>query len=400
VFLALARYYRNEGQPKEVVYHTLKGISELNQKLYPESAPYTKVEIWNQSIASAFSEKSIEHLKPGSPGTTASDPILLEYCREIDSHSNRQCSLHKKVLTREVYNSDEMATDFSCYAKNIEKMVISTGIKFIDDNAIISRSEVTTIVGAIGSGKTSISLNLLENASEQSIPSVFFSLDMVKPSLFLKLALRSTKYSQSQIKYFYKNDPVRSKEITDAVKEKFKHVHFVFASTMTMEQIRDRIFQINDSKKIELGLAICDYFGRVSSDFSDQFASLNYSALKSKEIADTTNTAFILLSQISRGQGDSSAPLRSARCSKGTGAIDEVSSVILNAWRPFMNQKDSSKDKYMRMYCAKSRMGQQKEGLLRWEGCTGKVYNMTEEELEQYSIELEKEEEDLYKNRR
>lgn len=399
VMLALARYYRNAGYPKELAHHTLKGIAELNSKLHPEADPITRDEIWLTVINSAYGQDQKEHTHPDSPGTKAEDEVLLKYCREIDAYTNRPCCLHKRVLTKEVYDSDSMAIDFSAYAKNIDKNIIKTGIDFVDETAIISRGEITTLVGSVGSGKTSISLNLLEYASSQNIPAIFISLDMVKFSLYIKLALRCTPYSMNQIKWFYKNDPKKAQEITEIVRERFKSVYFLFNSTFTMQEIQDKILELNATKKIDTGLVILDYFSRVSSDFSDQFASLNYSALQAKNVADVTNTALVLISQISRGNGDGSTPLRNARCSKGTGTIDEISSVILNCWRPFMNQKDSSKDRYMRLYCSKSRMGCQQEGLLRWEGKTGRVYNMSPEELEEYAMEIEPLEEEIYKNK-
>jgi hypothetical protein len=250
------------------------------------------------------------------------------------------------------------------------------------------------------SGKTTMALNLLENASNNDVSTVFYSLDMHRNQVFLKLAIRCTEYNKDQIKKFIKEDPDGiGKKIKQAVKERYKNVAFFFNATLTMEELRDRIFDLNKRNKTEVGLVVVDYAGRIAGPYSDSYANAKYNALRSKEMADITNSAWFMLSQIARKNGEGSIPLRSSRVSKDSGDWEECAANVITMWRPFMNLGDDTKDNVARLFLAKNRMGPQLEGLVHWNGAKGSVSNMTDFEIEEYRETRGEEEDNLYKNK-
>lgn len=397
VFFELARYYRNDGMPKDVAYNALKGIARLNAKLYPEHDPINKDEIWLQHVASVYNSDSVKEQKPGSPGIKSDNTLIKRYCDCIQN--TKTCILHgKKGNQKDVYGIDDMHNDFSHFAVNLDKNTVKIDIPFIDNNMGINRGEVTLIVGSNGSGKTTFSLNLIENANHNGIPAVMFSMDMHRNQLFLKLATKCTNYTKDQVKAAYKekNTEILA-EIKQAIKDRYPHTYFIFKGTMTFDEIKETVNGLNAQHNIDIGLVLIDYAGRIAGPYTDTYANANYNALRSKEVADNLNVAMVILSQIARKSGDGSAPLRTSRAAKDSGSWEECAANVLTVWRPFMGKGE--KDSIMKVYLAKNRMGPMLEGALNWDGSKGRVWGMSQEDWDYYTEVIEKEEEALYKSK-
>lgn len=396
LFLRLAAYYRNQGLAKEVALNTLVGVAELNAKLYPEADPYTKSELENTVINSVFNSKNFKQI-PGASGTDPENELLKKYCDLINNKTTRKCCLHSKAEHRETtVQIGSVSDSFEDFAVNFDKNTVRTGIDFIDTNMNIAIGTTTLIVGATGSGKTTLALNIMENANELGQPTVFFSLDMHKNLVYLKLAQKLTNYTQAEILGFYKSgNEVKKKEIRDLIAKKYNQTYFDFSSTLTLDQMRDKIFNIEDENKIKIKLVVVDYAGRITGQFSDRYANATYNALKSTEVANVTEAAWIYLSQISRNVGDGNAPLRTKRAAKESGDWEESATNVITMWRPFMG--DPNRDDVCRMFLAKNRMGKEVESLLRFDGAKGVIKDMTIDELADYSAIREKEEKDYLK---
>jgi replicative DNA helicase len=256
----------------------------------------------------------------------------------------------------------------------------------------ITVGTTTLLVGATGSGKTSCALNMLETSNAIDQPSMFFSMDMHKTLVYQKLAQKVTNYSGSQIKQFYATkNREKIDEIRNAITEKFGKTYFDFSSTLTLEEMEAKIRSINDKNPGNpIRLVIVDYAGRVSGPHSDAYANARYNALRSTGVASDTNSAWIYLCQISRNVGDGNSPLRTKRAAKESGDWEESATNVITMWRPFMGMGE--KDKCVRMFLAKNRMGRELEAVLHWNGAKGNITDMSQEELQTYLTEIEPEE--------
>jgi KaiC/GvpD/RAD55 family RecA-like ATPase/RimJ/RimL family protein N-acetyltransferase len=398
LFLRLAAYYRNQGMAKEVALNTLVGIAELNAKLYPEAEPYTKSELENTVIKSVYGSNTFKQM-PGASGASPENELLRKYCEALNDKTTRKCCLHSRAENRETTVQIESVSDsFEQFASNFEKNTVKTGIGFIDDNMNIAIGTTTLLVGATGSGKTTAALNIMENANALGLHTVFFSLDMHKNLIYLKLAQKLTNYTQQQILDFYKyKNYDKINLIKKAIAEKYGKTFFDFSSTLTLDQMRDKIFNIEDENKVKVKLVVVDYASRITGQFSDTFANANYNALKSTEIANITDAAWIFISQISRNTGDGVAPLRTKRAAKDSGSWEESATNVITVWRPWMG--DPERDHYMRMFLAKNRMGREVETILKFDGSKGLIRDMDLDEHSEYSSVLEKEEREYLKSR-
>lgn len=398
LFLRLATYYRNQGMDRAVALNTLVGIAELNARLYPEHDPYTKDELDNTVINSVYGSKTFKQM-PGASGTDPENEMLKKYCTILDAKTNKKCCLHSKADVRETtVQIDSVSDSFENFASNFDKNTVKTGISFIDDHMNIAVGTTTLLVGAPGSAKTTLALNIMENVNALGHHTVFFSLDMHKNLIFLKLAQKITTYNQRQILDFYKEkNYAKINEIRTLVSKKYGKTFFDFSSTLTLDQMRDKIFQIEDENKIKVKLVVVDYAGRVSGPYSDSYANATYNSLRSTEISNVTDAAWIYISQVSRNMGDGSSPLRTKRAAKDSGSWEESASNVITIWRPFMGADD--KDDVVRMFLAKNRMGREVEQVLVFNGAKGEIRDMTFDEMAEYATTREKEEKEYLKSK-
>jgi replicative DNA helicase/DNA primase catalytic subunit len=395
IFLRLSAYYRNQGLSKEVVHHTLKGIAELNAKLYPEHPPFPKEEIWT-TVNSAFNDN---YIKAGSWGTDPNNEILKKYCDLIRKHTDKKCCMHSKVdNSQSIVQIEDVSNSFQKFAENFDRNTVKTGIDHIDKYMNLAVGTTTLLVGATGSGKTTVGLNIMENANALGQYTMFFSLDMHKNLVYLKLAQKLTNYTQEQIISFYRNkDQAKINMIRETISDKYGKTYFDFTSTMTLEQMRDKIFNQEEQYGKKIKLVVCDYAGRIAGPFSDRYANATYNALKSTEIAAVTDAAWIFISQISRNVGDGCTPLRTKRAAKESGDWEESATNVITMWRPFMG--DPQRDDVIRMYLAKNRMGKELEAPLYFDGAKGIVRDMTLQEIADYTEVREKEEKEFLKTK-
>ncbi|HEY8365683.1 MAG TPA: DnaB-like helicase C-terminal domain-containing protein [Bacteroidia bacterium] len=385
LFLRLAAYYRNQGYNKEKAYNSLKATARLNAKLYPEAKPYDKTELWNTVISSVYSNGPGWKPVAGASGVDPNNVLIKKYCDALDEHTNCKCSLHAtKSATQTLMKIDEVADGFQKFAEDFDNNLVYTGIKFIDDHMKIARGTTTLLAGVSGSGKTTAALNMIERANALGQHVVFFSMDMYKNLVYLKIAQKLTPYSQDEIINFYRSkNQAKVKEIRDLIGKVYDKTHFEFSSTLRIEEVRDTVLRIEESTGNKISLVVVDYAGRLGGPHSDKYANASYNALKSKEVAEQTNAAWIFLVQVARASGDGCTPLRSKRVAKESSDWEDSATNIITMWRPFLGDPD--RDDIVRMFLAKNRMGSEIESPLRWDGAKGLIRDLDDLELEDYN---------------
>ncbi len=386
IFFRLAAYYKNQGHSKEETHGLLKGIARNNSLLYPNAEPFKKQEIWNTVLSSVYSPSANWKAIPGAAGTDKENPTIKRYCDAIGKHTSHKCCLHTESSTNDKTTMEisEVFDSFKVFAENFDKNIVRTGINFVDDNMKIATGTSTLLVGAAGSGKTTASLNMLELAGQTNQQNMFFSMDMHRNMVYLKLAQKLTNYSQEQIFDFHRTgNKIKIGEIKEIIALKYKNTLFDFSSTLTLDQMQVKILDAEQKTGNKMKLVITDYASRISGPHSDTYANARYNALKSKEVADITDVASIILSQISRNTGDGGTPIRTKRAAKESGDWEESASNVITMWRPFMG--DHERDDVVRFFLAKNRMGPELEGILHWDGAKGLIRDMSDQELMDYN---------------
>lgn len=401
VFFRLATYYRNEGLDKDLTKNLLKGIADLNNKLYPEAELISESEIDDQHIASVYNTNSNFKQIPGAVGTSKENDLLKLYCKHIDSYTDKKCKLHGAITKKSIIKVNDLFDSFSKFAENYNKNRIPTGIEFIDRYMHISTGTTTLLVGSSGSGKTTMALNMLENANKIGVNNMFFSLDMHKTLVLIKLGTKLTNYKKEEIiKFFETKNELKKKEILEAVKKYYGRTFFDFTGAVSMDDMKQKVLNINESLKEKgdhpIKLVIVDYASRIVSDHKDRYANSTFNALRSKDVADDTDAAWIYISQISRNHGDAYVPLRTKRAAKESGDWEETATNVITMWRPYYG---TDQDNIARIFLAKNRMGQEKEIPLKWDGAKSLIQDMDSDELEDYIATRESDEEEVLRRR-
>lgn len=406
IFRALARFYRNQGMNADQVHNQLKATARLNSKFYPEAESYERERIWHECVKDLFEGKDKFFNKGGWGIDPEKDDIFKKYCSSIEKYANKPCCMHNSNNKKKFYSVEDLVTNYRKFAKDFDKSIVKTGIDFIDRELEIRRRTVTLLVGSAGSGKTTVALKILENSNRLGIHSVFFCMDMDMFSIYEKLAAKHTSYSRKEIRNaikklenaqeLSKNEEIIIQETEKSIKEYYKHTTFDFSSTLTMEQMKERVLELEDSSGNKIGMVLVDYAGRISSDHKDSYANDKHNALKSKEVAQISDAAWIFLCQTSRNSGDSFIPLRTKRAAKGAGDWEEAAQNVLTMWRPFAGvdgvlAEDGSefRDNYMRVYLAKNRLGKERETLLFWAPEKGILEEMSDVNMEIYRDDIE-----------
>lgn len=393
IFLQLGNFYRNQGMDKELVHNVLKGVARLNNQLYPEAEEFSKGEIWNSVIKRVFPDD--EKINVGGWGVLPDDPVFLKYCRAVPD--NCSCPIHnQKLAKKSIVTIEDVAKDFNGFATNFHENIVTSGIDFVDKNMKIARGTTTLLVGAAGSGKTTLCLNMLEHAHKEDYSAMFFSMDMHKNLLYLKLAQRISKFTQAEIfKAFKNNDKAIINTINEKIKEHYGSTFFDFTGSLSLDDIGNKIRATEQETSKKVKIVIVDYASRLSGQYSDSNANEKFNALKSKDMADETNAAWIILNQVSRATGDGSSPIRTKRAAKGSGDWEESASNVITVWRPFMGLHEvfdkeagvTYYDQFMRVFLAKNRMGPEVEDVLFWDGAGGHVRDFKPDEKERWETE-------------
>lgn len=353
--------------PKETAYYMAKSASKLATTRNGGSE-YPKEEIWSQ-VEGVYSE----HWQGGS--FTCKDgksPWLSEICNKLGLH---KCKTDDEKIFSEL---GELSNIFNRFATDIEKNKILTGIKELDDNVTLCTSTLVGILGNPGAGKTTLALNILNNCSVNNIPSIFFSLDMGIPLVYLKLAQKHTGFSKDKIFDIFKNDKVETDRINKIIESNYGSIKFCFKSGMDVEAIRNSIISHQEKSGQKVKLLVVDYLECISGPYSDSTANTAIIANKLKDLANETETCILLLLQTQKHSSAPDEPLLSLKNIKGSSVIEQAASVVISLWREGYSPKYSNYDRFISMATVKDRFSSLWKYDFKWDGLRGIISELSD----------------------
>lgn len=378
--IRLAAYYKAQNKTREEANALIVSALQLRSMNYPNMNPWTEDDI-NRNLDQVYSENW-----NGGAYSCKTDHYLASKC----DMGTGCCGNETQAEKLNVSTISGLISSYIEHGNDALKEYPKTGIAWLDDLIRLRPKNFSIINGANGSGKTSLLILIMEHMNVQEMWHIFFSLDMADTSLFEKLASRYTKYSQREIEAAF-NSHTRNldimKEVEAVLREKFPYTIFDHTSSCTPEHIEHTISTLKRRKvqPVNIQMAFIDYAGRLSSDGDSDFANATKIALSANDISKRTNSHLCFVSQIPRGEGDHTMPLRSSRVSKNSGAWEENATIVINCWRPFGNM--ANHDHFFHIHIAKNRSGAVGlEQVYNWEGKTGSIFPMTKEEFHDYDV--------------
>lgn len=382
--LRLAVNERSRGMPAEVITGFLRGVRDRMHASNPEKAaldPVTDEDI----------ERIVNQSFNNDYDYGCNDPIL-------DSVCSKKCKLAPKKfedMGSSMVTFGEAYRKSRKFYKEYHKNIVPTGIKCIDENMPLFRGTLNLIVGKPGTGKTSLMLNILKNASDAGLPSMFFNMDMSEEMLiqrFAPILLRRSdgkpRFSGKEFMLAHTRGDTKLMEESDVAFEQLSQTIMVSSDpSRTVAEIKKEMEAHEQLWGKKIKLLIVDFVQLLRSD-KEGWANHTFNAEELKNLAKQTNVCILGLSQPPRSGGKDEDLV-----AKGSGAWEENASTQLNCWRPFA--KNEEYDWVMALKMAKNRMGPASRVDLYWSGMSGIIRDLDpgeEEMVEGIKVEFDSEE--------
>jgi len=357
-----------EGNTYYVIKHSMKEGSRLYN--VPEMEKEELKDIMNQ-VFSPMWKGGTYSCKDGKT------QWLNDLCKTLGTH---QCSHNNEKTTIE---SGEVFDLFKNYAENFEKNVLYTGISSLDERIKLMVGTSNAIAAPPGVGKTSLSLQILNNTSLSDIPSIFFSFDMFHSALYLRMLQKHTGCSQDEIYYAFKHNNKKMQEWNEILKHEYKNVRFCFKSGQTLQEIDDTILETEDRIGKKIKLAIFDYNELIQSDYSDATAASAQVAQRIRQISNDRSICGLTLLQPSKNYSTPADDMTNFNAAKGSSAIVQSLTLMLGCSRPGFNPKlagtEHDTDRYFNITCLKNRNGPLFSLDYSWDGLAGSISELSSE---------------------
>lgn len=369
--MALAATIKSQGLSEEHALSMLKTTAEKisersNTELYPEK------ELRRNVVEYVYGASW-----KGGAYTCKEEGWLKQYC---DSLGHHKCNHESRVLVSTPKTILDVSPKFKDFVKNIENNTIKTGIKTLDENLFITTGMPMAIVGAPGSGKTSLALEILNNTSKSGINSCFASLDMTATRIYEKLAYRLTGKSRTDLYNMFRQD--QETEYLAKLEKEFGNVFFYDKSSPTVSDLRDYIIACEQAKGEKIKLVVIDYFERIFSEQSDDTAASKRVASELQDMVNDLGVCMISLLQPNKMSGDLSEPITSYTNIKGSSFIAQSMRMILAVYREGFDPRKPEEDRFLTTNVLKNDLGETASFDFSWEGKRGKIYEPEDIDLE------------------
>lgn len=386
--LVLAATCKGMGFDIDTTYYMCKSAVKKQAKRTNQE-DFSKDELYKDII-----ENSV--FKDGWTGGTYSckkEGWLQKYCQSLGKSSCKHDTIDRETPIK-LYEAKDGFIDF---VKNIEENTIKTGIEILDKTMPLTTGNNCLIVGAAGSGKTALMLEILENTSKGGILTVAASLDMHRNRFFEKTIYRVSNLTRDQVYSKIKNNDFN--DLMDKVKDKYKNVWFYDRSGPTVDDLKAYIMKVQEIEGKKVKLVVVDYFERINADRSDETAASKEIAGKLQDLVNDFNICLITMVQPNKFgiMGGPDQPIKNYTSIKGSSFLYQSARSIISIWRPFYTPETKELDKYMQMAILKNDLGELDLFNFNWHGRTGKITNMTEEQEDTLRRLLKEKEEKKFK---
>lgn len=379
-FMILASTYKANGFNKDLAFSMLKTVAELQAArngtdIYPEEQiernilNYVYSDNWK---GGTYSEKETDLLKK-----------ITERLGIKEEKENRD---------RQLYNVSDSLIRFQDYAKNFSKNRVKLGLQQLDDNLVITTGMAVGILAAPSGGKTTLNNYFMKYTSKNGERVLFESLDMSENFIMARFIQNYVNMDFETIMTTLESGEL-PKELSDAmdkVAQDYQNVSVNYKSGTNIEDIEKDILKHNEMYGCYPRLVAIDYLEKLRGPYADSNANVSYIISRLTDLAKEYNTCIIILLQPQKNAGDPRYPLLSMRKVKGASTIEQDCRVILTLWRPGFNPKTMDDDKYLSIAVVKNNMGRLGQYDFAWDGLSGQLKDLNEDEAFELQRLMEK----------
>ncbi|HEY5666591.1 MAG TPA: replicative DNA helicase [Gammaproteobacteria bacterium] len=262
---------------------------------------------------------------------------------------------------------------------------VSTGFSAMDDmTAGLQRGELIVIAGRPSMGKTTLAVNIAENAAiGHQIPTAIFSMEMSAEQLTFRMIGSIGRVNQAGLRRGKLNDGDWSR-IDSAVSMMSKAPIFIDDSAgLSPTEVRARARRLK--REHNLGLIVVDYLQlmQVSGTVENRATEISEISRSLKALAKELDLPVIALSQLNRGveQRVDKKPVMSDL--RESGAIEQDADVIVFIYREELYDKETPRKGVADIIIGKQRNGPVGEFHLTFLGEFTKFENLVAEDYGQ-----------------
>lgn len=280
----------------------------------------------------------------------------------------------------------DVEAEFTHFVKNLEQNTVSTGIPFIDQKMPLTLGTNAAIVGAPGSGKTTLALNILKNCSARGMTTVFFSLDMHRKRMFEKIMYDVTGLSRTELYEAFKSG--KGKELVAKMKEQYGSVWFYDRSGTSPADMERYIKSVEEHTGTKVKLVMIDYLERVASEKSSDTEASKDIAQKIQDLVMDLDIACVTLVQPNKNayNGGPDSPIENMAAIKGSSYLQQSYRNIISLWRPGYTPTLSEQgyDHFIEFAILKNDLGEMGKTVMGFEGAKGRIRPLEDHEYEEH----------------
>jgi hypothetical protein len=367
--MILGSTFKSLGFNETQTYHFLKSAAEQQGDRTGEDK-FPKGEIYKNIIAQIYSPTW-----KGGVYSVANDELLQRLNALVPANVSHVDD------TDSILSLEDSLGKFGEYARNIDKNTVRSGIAELDKKLRMQTGRLYAILGSPGSGKTSLSVELINNTSKLGEHSLMGSYDMSCPDTIQKLIQRHTKLTADQIYERMQNDPKGSyTEFKKILQENYSNTTFVFKTGQSISELKQTILEREKQLGVEIRLVVVDYLELIQSKFSDPTQASMESIQGLREIAINMNKAVVVMLQPNKMAGTIDEPILSGNAAKGSSSILQAVTAMLTIHRPGYSSRTPENDRFIGIDCVKNRSGALFSIDLHFDGATGNIRSLSDEE--------------------
>ena len=285
----------------------------------------------------------------------------------------------------------DVEAEFTHFVKNLEQNTVLTGIPFIDSKMPLTLGTNAAIVGAPGSGKTTLALNILKNCSAKGMTTVFFSLDMHRKRMFEKIMYDVTGLSRTELYEAFKSG--KGKELVAKMKQQYGSVWFYDRSGTSPADMERYIKSVEEHTGTKVKLVMIDYLERVSSEKSSDTEASKDIAQKIQDLVMDLDIACVTLVQPNKNayNGGPDSPIENMAAIKGSSYLQQSYRNIISLWRPGYTPTLSEQgfDRFIEFAILKNDLGEMGKTVMGFEGAKGRIRPLEDFEYAEHKELLE-----------
>lgn len=218
----------------------------------------------------------------------------------------------------------ELEEDYTAFVKRAESLTLNLGYWLPSFN-LCSRGlmpgELAVVMADTGVGKTAVLQNIAFNVK---LPTLLFELELPGTLVFERFMQLEHKLPGDEVAARYKaGNPLASA---------LRHVYVCSQSRMNPAEM-ERIVTLSELKMgVRPAIVMIDYIGLLSAPGTSRYERVSAAAEQMKVLAKTTDTVFLIASQVSRPSGDAPGEVF-LHDAKDSGSIENSAGLVLGVWR-------------------------------------------------------------------